>query len=475
MLFSLNSVAQVNLVKSASVSSIDVGTPFTYSIQINCPGTTDSCNNVVVTDPLDINLDFIGTSTPTGNVQSITHNPTNNTVTITMNPTLNGTTDDIQIAVAIKTNTADGLVIPNTAYAGPGNTLPSNIVNVTTTNGASYVWSDEIVNYKDSYSEASAGNGIIYKFMWANRSETHAINNLSVVEVIPSEIRMTNIHPVAYYNATGITYDVYFKTNLNSSYRLATGGPYNLNEAYYLGLDPFYLVANEYVTELRFDYLQPIPGGGQFYDWSPYLDMAVVYGQVVNTTPVGTPIQNCINSTGTMNSIVQNVSSCSTVTTSTPTLSTLAEKEILNIKPGYIPGDTIEFQILSGVSEVSGLDFVNPSVIDLLPPELEFISYTFDEAWGEPFGGNIITPNFTKIDDYLGTGQTFLKWDIDTTIYHSNNATGKVFKILLNTRVKPGIPSGTLKTKLFLEKVKIKKFNHRTFGIGCILRIIRGY
>ncbi|MCP9769634.1 hypothetical protein EGI22_17160, partial [Lacihabitans sp. LS3-19] len=446
---SLTSFSQIQVTKTVSVSSADPNVPFTYTIQIQCPSTSGTCNNVVITDPFNINLDYLGASSPTGNVQSINYNSSNNTVSITMNPILNGTTDEVQLVAAIKTNTADGTIIPNVAYGGPGNTLPSNTTNVTTTNGIIYAWENEIYNYKSGYTEASAGNGSIYQFMWSNRSQNFAIDNLVLTEVLPSQIRLTSLHPITYSNAIGINYNIYFKTNLNATYRLATGGPYDLSQAYFLDLTPFYLITNEYVTELRFDYLNPIPGGGQFYDWSPFLDMGIIYGQVEPSTPVGTDMINCISSTGTINSIAKTASACATIKTSTPTLSILAEKEVENFRSGYLPGDTLVFNLFSGVDEVSGKDYVNPTVIDLLPPEFEYISYVAEEAWGDPFNGTNLQPSFQKIDDYQGTGQTYLKWNYNATILHNPLAQAKVFTIKLKVRVKPGVPSGQLKNKTF--------------------------
>jgi uncharacterized repeat protein (TIGR01451 family) len=445
-----NTFSQIVVTKSADRASADPGVPITYTLQIKCPSTSGTCNNVVVTDPLNINLDYLFSSAPTGNVQSVTYNSTNHTVTITMNPVLNGTTDEVQLVAAIKNNTADGTIVPNVAYGGPGNTLPSNTVNVTTTNGKIYTWSDDIYNYKEVLQEASAGNGAVYSFMFSNQSQNYAIDNLVLTETLPTNFRMTRFHPISYYNSIGITYQIYYTTNFNSTYRLMSGGPYNLSTDYYLDNSNFPLIANEYITTIRFNYLNPIPGGGQFYEWSPYLNTGNIVGNVLAGAPLGSALTNCIASTGTINGVAKTANSCATINISTPTFAMTAEKEIENMVAGYLPGDTLTFNLFNGVLGVSGTDYVNPTVIDLLPPELEYISSYSEELWGtDPFGGTNLQPVLTKIDNYQGTGQTYLKFGYNYTITKPTEALDKTFKITIKAKIKTGIPTGTYKNKSF--------------------------
>ncbi|MBK6978581.1 MAG: hypothetical protein IPH28_17035 [Cytophagaceae bacterium] len=204
----------------------------------------------------------------------------------------------------------------------------------------------------------------------------------------------------------------------------------------------------ENTSGLRFNYRQPIPGGGQFFQWLPNFHEGRILGYILQGTPIGSTVNNCIAANGVMNSAPINVNSCANVVTSSPTQAFVVENEIENPKSGYLAGDTLTFNLFGGISEVTGLDQINPTVIGL-PPELDYISYTSTEMWGNPFGGTNLQPTFTKIDNYLGTGQTFLRFKYNYTVTRQSDKTGKTFRVQIKAKIKSGVPSGTYQNRSY--------------------------
>ncbi|MFN8428841.1 MAG: hypothetical protein U0V04_02585 [Spirosomataceae bacterium] len=177
--------------------------------------------------------------------------------------------------------------------------------------------------------------------------------------------------------------------------------------------------------------------------------MGEIIGTIAAGTPIGTEVNNCVSSTGTLNSVTKTANSCASVTTSSPTQGFIVENEISNQSSGYVASDTLKFDVYGGLDVSSGFDYVNPTIIDLLPPELQYISHISSEEWDNPFGGTNLQPTFTKIDNYLGTGQTFLKFNYNYTITRQPNRSSKAFKIQIKAKIKTGVPSGIYQNKTY--------------------------
>jgi uncharacterized repeat protein (TIGR01451 family) len=116
----------LSLTKSDSADPVAVGDNFTYMIQVRNPATTgNDASNVVVTDTLPSQVDFVSATPSSG-----TCNKTGNTVTCNLDPVLTNTTATVTIVVkATKAGTAS-----NTAtVTSPEDTSATNNTDTETT------------------------------------------------------------------------------------------------------------------------------------------------------------------------------------------------------------------------------------------------------------------------------------------------------------------------------------------------------
>ncbi|GAB3888895.1 SdrD B-like domain-containing protein [Spirosoma agri] len=441
-------LGQVQVTTSVDKATADVGAPFTYILQIRCPNIVGTCNNVVITDPLPRSLEFNGASAPTGNVQSVTYNTGTHTVTVTMNPVLNGTTDDVQISVGFKKNTYTGTVAANTAYSGPGNTSPSNTVTTTATNGITPPdFSDAVYLTKATNGASYPGSGFAYRWGFGNKSNK-TLTSLVIEDVFPASIRVDNFNDASFPNgSTTVSYQIYYKTNTNGTYQLWPGGPWNATNTNAHTVSSLGLSTGSYLTALKWEY-GPIPGDGTYYadaNSTNNLQLGNLFGQ--HTGATGDNVINCIRATGQLNATPIAISeACVSEILQTPRLVTYNNKSIQNLKSGYVTGDTLEFTIDYGNDSKSGLDIKNPIITDLLPPELELISYSVGNAFDStPLGSTppYFTPVYTKLDQYNNSAQTLLRWNFTgLTIPKRSDGSSSVLRITLKTRIRPGIPLG---------------------------------
>lgn len=460
--------AQISLIKSVDKTSVDVGTPFTYTIQIKCPSTSGYCNGVIVTDALPSNVDFLGVSPATGNVQSAVYNSNTHSVIITMNSPLNGTTDEVQIVVSFKNGTFTGDTANNQATSNAGS--PSNVVSTTATNGSyppSFQDLGLIVKQQASQPIVSTapGGSIGYNYSWWNQSQTLSMNNFVLTDNLPPNFRLTYFSDHFFNNAvTPIQFQIYYTTNYNSSFALWPGGPWNTTTQTYRDVGQIGLSNGEYVTALRWVYLSPIPGGGDYY---PYLKgfSGEIVGYMDASTPLGSTVTNCMTATGNWsngnpiqfqyNWAGATNGACVETNVDIPTTNALFEKKIDNPKSGYLQGDDLSFKIYNGLTAFSALAIDNPIIIDILPPELEFVSASLQEEWGGPFTsyGTPIPSGVptTIITNYNNTGQTFLKWDFTGVSIPYTAGGSKVYSIKINTKVKIGASSGSYLNKSYFS------------------------
>ncbi len=99
-----------------------------------------------------------------------------------------------------------------------------------------------------------------------------------------------------------------------------------------------------------------------------------------------------------------------------------------NIRPvkvrngnNFNPGDEITFDLELNLTEASSQPLENLVIRDILPPELEFVSFdpastTFSNIPAGPPTPQTPNPNFLAVPDYNGSGQTALFWSWGTTV-----------------------------------------------------------
>lgn len=130
----LHAASSMNLSKTASVSTVNVGTNFTYELSYNCVSDTAHCDNVVITDVLPSNIEYVSHTT-SSHTASAAFDAPSNTLTYTMNtPLAAGSTGTMEITVRIKSGTTpNGTVIDNTATAIGDGINNSDTATVTAT------------------------------------------------------------------------------------------------------------------------------------------------------------------------------------------------------------------------------------------------------------------------------------------------------------------------------------------------------
>jgi len=456
--------AQVNVSTSVSATTANLQTPFTYTLDIVCPSTTGTCNNAVVTLPLASSVEYIGASNATGNIQSIAYNATSHSVIITMNPAINGTTDQMQIIVAFKSGVYTGTIASATAYGGPGLTNPSNTVQTTTTNGGtppSFANRIDIAKSAGGINSfAMPGGGVQYYLTWANKSQNEAITNLIIEDVIPNNMVFNSL--LGFFKggtvAATIHYNLYYQTNLNSTYTLWTGSPFTTNDATTRNVSALGLSSGEKITKIKWEYIEAIPGTDFFS--GPF---AQVFGAVDPTTPVGGTVQNCMSVIGgtmagspvvTYANNAPNSTSCFSYQVIEPGVFATLEKRKNPSKAAYLAGDIIDYELYVRVPATSSLPLNDFRVTDLLPAEVDYITSSSAVSGIAFLPSNAaalaIAPTITN--DFNGTGKTRLNWDftgITMPISPIGGSTTEIrFKI--QVKVKTGVPTGVINNEGYL-------------------------
>lgn len=104
----------------------------------------------------------------------------------------------------------------------------------------------------------------------------------------------------------------------------------------------------------------------------------------------------------------------------------------------------------NGNSETATMPLIDPTVVDLLDPNVEFVDA---ENWwrigsikneANLIGTGCRTPTFEKIPDWSGTGRTMLRWRfVGCTFPPANRGSNPVIRLHLVVRTKAGLLPGT--------------------------------
>jgi hypothetical protein len=416
-------------ISGTPITTITPNTSFKYHIQINCASLTVSCGSATFTDVLDGNLTYIGNSaTAAGLVAS--YNSVSRTVTVT--GLSDGSTYDFDIIVGIG-NLYNGTVIPNSATITDGtNVRTTPLVNVTVTGGQNSPGFWNGINGWKTASPQGAPNNIVSYNMTIGNPSAYTYSNFVFEDIFPNDFLMTDIGtPV--WTGTNINYTIQYRnaSGIWVNWFTANSGVYEWRVIGELGLS-----AGD-VKGIRLTFAT-MPGGGSFTDNNQQLTLL---GRVRSTATLGSLMINCGNysATNTSNGAVYNQQYCDTTAILSIVNPIISGKIRTPELPGYLPGDTIPFTLYFGLSEYGSSNFVNPEVIDILPPELEFVQTVSIEDESDDFYATSgpFAPTFTQ--EAISGGRTRLKWVFTgMTIPKDWN----VFKINIKTRIKPGVATG---------------------------------
>ncbi|NCC33232.1 MAG: DUF11 domain-containing protein, partial [Chloroflexia bacterium] len=274
---------------------------------------------------------------------------------------------------------------------------------------------------------ALVGDNITYSFTTRNTGTT-ALNNAQITDPIPAELRVNRItaggHNVTPSSSVRLELD--YTTNLSSTFRTIPGGPFNstttIDVAATLALEP-----EEYITSLRWRYLDPLPFGFQ--------STAHSFRATVITAPINSIVVNRATSTYTYNDV---------------TATRTSEKRTRIIEPGarvtvnkavtpeiVFAGKTVTYTVTLNNTGIGGATtpLTNPVLADLLVNSLSYIPDSTTVTTG-----GVPTPTIEVLDNYNGTGRTLLRWSWSG---YSLPA-GESITLRFSAQIKPSTQSGTI-------------------------------
>lgn len=131
--------AQMSITKTCDKLTAASGETFTYTLQYACSSTTGQCDNMIVTDQLPPEVEFVSAF---GSIHVDSYTENNGLVTFIFDSVVNaGSTGELLITVRFPNgSTPDGTQVVNTATIDDDNVTPITSNPVTTTSTASCDW-----------------------------------------------------------------------------------------------------------------------------------------------------------------------------------------------------------------------------------------------------------------------------------------------------------------------------------------------
>jgi uncharacterized repeat protein (TIGR01451 family) len=193
----VDTLADLSITKVGPVSAV-AGTNVTYTLTVNNTTGPSDAQNVVVTDTLSANLEYVSA---TSNDPGFACTNTNNTVTCQKATLAFGATATITIVAKVKANTPNGTVIANTATVASSTADPvaadntSNLgvpVNTTVATESAIT-----INKVDNPDPVVAGTNLTYRVTVNNAGPSDA-QAVSIVDTLPAGTTFVS------FNGTGL-------------------------------------------------------------------------------------------------------------------------------------------------------------------------------------------------------------------------------------------------------------------------------
>ncbi|MBL7976919.1 MAG: DUF11 domain-containing protein [Bacteroidetes Order II. Incertae sedis bacterium] len=288
------------------------------------------------------------------------------------------------------------------------------------------------------FGEKVVGQVASYTFNLKNSSNV-AVNDFVLEDAIPVALDVTEITSGGYPSAAPV--NIWYKTNLNSSYALVPGSPFSSNST--VLVSAMGLGSSEVITHLKWDWGTVAVGfAPSSTALRPGLKATLLAtdrnGNAVNT---GSIVQNCGSLGFVYNGNVTNRNACVNVEVIDPMARPYPYKEETTTGP-YLPGSTVGYRLRVRNYGLATHKLDKPVLMDLLPESQVFVdgSWTYDAG-----NAGMAAPVFEKLENYAGSGRTLLRWSwtdavpVDAAAYISFNA-----------QVKPGTIYGALPNKVQL-------------------------
>ena len=189
MLSATNLQAQLlNITKSADVTNIETGIPFTYTLQYSCASTTEDCEGTFISDPLPPEVEYISLVN-SAHIASSNYNSGTHTVTFTfIDPLPAGSTGEVLVSVRFPNGTTpNGTIASNTATIDGSNSsaVNSNTVDVT-------AFAEDAAAF-DKYIDGGCGanDTTVYVFNICNDDQDNLkgmlnLSDITIQDVLPS-------------------------------------------------------------------------------------------------------------------------------------------------------------------------------------------------------------------------------------------------------------------------------------------------
>ena len=262
---------------------------------------------------------------------------------------------------------------------------------------------------KSGPAQAEVGATVRYNFTQRNTGTT-ALIDLSLLDQIPPELRVSRVYAAAHNQAAALRLLVEYQTDQSATWQPLPGAPFTaaacVNVAPAGGggcASTLTLPAGAYITALRWTYLDPLP-----YGWQ-----ATGSGSGFEATVASAPVNQIIVNTGesryTFNgySVLDTSTARTRVVLNTPAARPSMEKAV---DPAVVyAGGTLTYTLTLRNEQLAGLttDLAGPRLADLLVPSLLYVDGSqaiVDAPAGAP------TPQFQLTPDFKATGRQLLSW-----------------------------------------------------------------
>ena len=449
---------QSTLTKTLQTSPANLDLPETYRLRIavpNNPGAVDLTAVGPVVDTLPPGTVFNG-ATPAADCEPGCTGTTPATVTWTSPcsvPIAPGGTCDISVNVTFPSATfTSGASVTNTftATGTPLGLPPQNLGQGSVTHTVTTFVPNPSAGLAKVVDGNSPNPPTLNQTFSYNLAPSNAgnvpLDTMVVIDTLPVQFQLSSVTTGTYNNAAnfaaGVGVQVSYEKNTAPGVFTLWGSSPNVTTNTTLTAPPPGLGAGEYVTRVRWEFGQAAVGMGA-------ATRPLITGKIVNPSNTGAPvafgdaISNCASLTSVYTAGPTNANrgpTCANFTLSGPFVQLNPAKDNLSGAGPFNPGQTVSWRLRVRSAPQSSDPAPLQGLVgaDLLPVDLSFTSWTFDDQ-----GTGLPAPqNFTQTPNYAGTGRTLLRWTWNAG--SGSLGVNQQVWININTTVRDGVIDGAL-------------------------------
>jgi uncharacterized repeat protein (TIGR01451 family) len=278
------------------------------------------------------------------------------------------------------------------------------------------------------------------------------LDNLVIIDTLPIEMQVASVTTGAYSNLTNFAVGEGVRVSYEKNTALAVftlwGSSPNTTTSTTLTSSPPGLGVGEYITRIRWEYGQAAVGMAA-------TTRPIITGQIINPDHIGGPvafgdtITNCADLSAVYTAGPQNVNlnACRNFVLSGPFVQLNPAKDNLSGGGPFNPGQNVSWRlrVRSASQSSDPLPLEDIVMSDLLPVDLVFVSWTFDDqSTGLP------APQvFSQIPNFAGTGRTLLRWSWNPG--SGNLGVNQQVWINITTTIRNGALFGSLSNDVLMD------------------------